>query len=73
MHFNHYLGPYAKLYTPSTLNIDFIQWHTQLNVCAVKKITHDLIHDFHFTFQAYTLTVNRIGDSDMKTVFNVWV
>ena len=28
--------PYPKLYTPSTLNIDFIQWHTQLNVCAVK-------------------------------------
>ena len=26
----------SKLYTPSTLNIDFIQWHTQLNVCAVK-------------------------------------
>ena len=26
----------ANLYTPSTLNIDFIQWHTQLNVCAVK-------------------------------------
>ena len=26
----------AKLYTPSTLNMDFIQWHTQLNVCAVK-------------------------------------
>ena len=26
----------AKLYTPSTLNIDFIQWHTQLIVCAVK-------------------------------------
>ena len=45
----------AKLYTPSTLNIDFIQWHTQLNVCAVKLITYDLIHDFHFTFQAYTL------------------
>ena len=45
----------AKLYTPSTLNIDFIQWHTKLNVCAVKLITHDLIHDFHFTFQAYTL------------------
>ena len=45
----------AKLYTPSTLNIDFIQWHTQLNVCAVKWITHDLINDFHFTFQAYAL------------------
>ena len=26
----------AKLYTPSTLNIDFIQWHTQLIMCAVK-------------------------------------
>ena len=25
-----------KLYTPSTLNIVFILWHTQLNVCAVK-------------------------------------
>ena len=52
----------AKLYTPSTLNIDFIQWHTQLNMCAVKLITHDLIHDFHFTFQAYTLphTLNGI-------------
>ena len=27
---------YPKLYIPSTLNIDFIQWHTQLIVCAVK-------------------------------------
>ena len=26
----------AKLYIPSTLNIALIQWHTQLNVCAVK-------------------------------------
>ena len=25
-------GP--KLYIPSTLNIDLILWHTQLNVCA---------------------------------------
>ena len=25
-----------KLYTPSTLNIDFIQWHTQLIMCAVE-------------------------------------
>ena len=24
----------AKLYTPSTLNINLILWHTQLNVCA---------------------------------------
>ena len=45
-----------------TLNIDLILWHTQLNVCAVKEITHDLIHDFHFTFQAYNLphTLNGI-------------
>ena len=27
---------FSKLYTPSTLNIDFIQWHTQLIMCAVK-------------------------------------
>ena len=26
----------SKLYTPSTLNIVLIQWHTHLNVCAVK-------------------------------------
>ena len=27
---------WSKLYIPSTLNIDLIQWHTHLNVCAVK-------------------------------------
>ena len=26
--------PKTKLYTPSTLNIDLILWHTQLIVCA---------------------------------------
>ena len=26
----------AKLYIPSTLNIALLQWHTHLNVCAVK-------------------------------------
>ena len=40
----------SKLYTPSTPNIDLILWHTHWIVCAVKLITHDLIHDFHFTF-----------------------
>ena len=25
-----------KLYTPSTLNTEFIQWHTQVIMCAVK-------------------------------------
>ena len=63
----------AKLSTPSTLNIDFIQWHTQLIMCAVKWITHDLIHDFHFTFQAYALphTLNGIYVSLFK--FHTWI
>ena len=39
-----------KLYTPSIPNIDLILWHTHWIVCAVKLITRDLIHDFHFTF-----------------------
>ena len=30
------LSSAAKLYTPSTPNIDFIQWHTHFIVCAVK-------------------------------------
>ena len=25
-----------KLYTPSTLNIDLMLWHTQLSVCVAK-------------------------------------
>ena len=64
---------FAKLSTPSTLNIDFIQWHTQLIMCAVKWITHDLIHDFHFTFQAYALphTLNGICVSLFK--FHTWI
>ena len=52
---NNILMVWTKLYTPSTPNIDIILWHTHWIVCAVKLITHDLIHDFHFTFQAYTL------------------
>mgnify|MGYP006975560652 CR=1 FL=1 len=62
-----------KLYTPSTLNIDFIQWHTQLNVYAVKWITHGLIHDSHFTFQAHALphTLNGIYVSLLK--FYTWI
>ena len=36
--------------------------------CVCSKITHDLIHDFHFTFQAYTLThtLNGICVSKIK-------
>ena len=29
-------GAIAKLYIPSTLNTDYLLWHTQLIVCAVK-------------------------------------
>ena len=63
----------SKLYTPSTLNIDFIQWHAQLIVCAVEWITHDLIHDFYFTFQAYALpnTLNGIRVSLFR--FPTWI
>ena len=31
---NHEFIYSPKLYTQSTLNIDLILWHTQLNVCA---------------------------------------
>ena len=60
--------PSAKLYIPSTPNIDLILWHTHWIVYAVKLITHDVIHDFHFTFQAYTLphTLNGICVSLFK-------
>ena len=49
---------HAKLYTPSTLNIDLILWHTQFIKCAenVKSWV------FPLTFQAYILphTLNCI-------------
>ena len=35
-------GLWAKLYIPSTQNIDLILWHTQLIVCAVKFSNHGL-------------------------------
>ena len=41
----------SKLYTPSTLNIDLILWHTQLILCAVKWFKSWVIS---FTFQAAT-------------------
>ena len=34
--FTLFLTPSPKLYIQSTLNIGLIQWHTHLNVCAVK-------------------------------------
>ena len=44
----------AKLYTPSTLNIDLINWHIQLNVCAENVKSWFKSWVFPFTFQAYT-------------------
>ena len=34
--FKHAASLWPKLYIPSTLNIDYLHWHTQLIVCAVK-------------------------------------
>ena len=45
----------AKLYIPSTLNIDLILWHTQLIVCAENVKTWFKSWVLPFTFQAYIL------------------
>ena len=45
----------AKLYIPSTLNIDLILWHTQLIVCAENVKSWIKSWVFPFTFQAYIL------------------
>ena len=45
----------SKLYTPSTLNIDLILWHTQLIVCAENVKSWFKSWVFPFTFQAYLL------------------
>ena len=37
---------YSKLYIPSTLNTDYILWHTQLTVCPVKY--YIMGYSFHF-------------------------
>ena len=45
-----------KLYTPSTLNIDLMLWHTHLIVCAENVKSWFKSWVFTFTFQAYILT-----------------
>ena len=45
----------AKLYIPSTLNIELILWHTQLIVCAENVKSWFKSWVFPFTFQAYIL------------------
>ena len=49
------LGFGPKLSIPSTLNIDLILWHTQLNVCAENVKSWFKSWVFPFTFQAYIL------------------
>ena len=45
----------SKLYIPSTLNIDFVLWYTQLIVCAENVKSWFKSWVFPFTFQAYIL------------------
>ena len=45
----------AKLYIPSTLNIDLILWHTQLIVCAENVKSWFKSWIFPFICQAYIL------------------
>ena len=52
---NCHMRPNAKLYVPSTLNIDLILWHTQLIVCAENFKSWFKSWVFPFTFQAYIL------------------
>ena len=62
-----------KLYTPSTLNIDLMVWHTQLIVRADNVKSWFKSRVFPLTFQAYILphTLNCICDSLFK--FHVWI
>ena len=63
----------SKLYIPSSLNIDLILWHTQLNVCAENVKSWIKSWVFPFTFQAYTLphTLNFMCVSLFK--FHIWI
>ena len=63
----------AKLYIPSTLNIDFILWHTQLIVCAENIKSWFKSWIFHFTFQSYTMphTLNCMYVSLFE--FHIWI
>ena len=49
------LSTLAKLYIPSTLNIDLILWHTHLIVCAENVKSWFKSWVFPFTFKAYIL------------------
>ena len=48
----------AKLYMPSTLNIDPILWHTQLIVCAENVKSWFRSWVFPFTIQALPHALN---------------
>ena len=63
----------SKLYTPSTLNIDLIQWHTQLIVCVENVKSWFKSWVFPFNFQAYILphTLNCMCVGLFK--FHIWI
>ena len=63
----------AKLYIPSTLNIDLILWHTQLIVCAENVKSWFQSWVFPLTFQAYILphTLNCMCVSLLK--FHIYI
>ena len=74
---NHYfykkISLNAKLYIPSTLNIDHILWHSQLIVCAENVKSWFKSWVFPFTFQAYILphTLNCMCVSLFR--FHIWI
>ena len=63
----------AKLYTPSTLNVDLLPWHTQLIVFAENVKSWFKSWVFPFTFKAYTMphTLNCMYISLFK--FHIWI
>ena len=60
-------GNQAKLYIPSTLNNDYLLWHTQLIVCAVKSWFKSRV--IIFTFQVFWVKniLNQLENSRLKT------
>ena len=64
---------FPKLYIPSTLNIDFNLWHTQLIVWAenVKSCVKSWV--FPFTFQAYILPHTLNCKCFSLLIFHIWI
>ena len=54
----------AKLYIPSTLNTDYLMWHTQLIVCAVLNLDCYFVLDLSF-YLKYKLFCQKPAHSYM--------